>query len=95
MRHRAIFSTESGHREYVDDLVDDYVRWREACAAVTEAYEKWRHAVRQERALAFREYAAALNCEERTAMAYQQAVEGAERLHHVRHERYRGDDGSA
>jgi hypothetical protein len=80
MRHRTIFSTESRRREYVDDLVDDYVSWREACAAVDETYENWRRAGRQDRALAFADYVAALNCEERAAIVYQQAVEGAGHL---------------
>lgn len=62
-------------RRYIDDLVDVYVVWREACGAVAEAYANWKCAGRQEQTLAFSEYVAALNCEEEAALLYREAVE--------------------
>jgi hypothetical protein len=59
----------------LDELVDDYVSWREACGVVAAAYTHWKRAGRQDQKLAFSEYVAALNCEEEAAMVYQQAVE--------------------
>jgi hypothetical protein len=75
MRQRTIIYTESRRRRYVDDLVDHYVSWREACAAVAETYESWRIARREERTLTFDEYLAALDREEQAARVYQDAVE--------------------
>jgi hypothetical protein len=62
-------------RRYIDDLVDVYVGWREACGDVAEAYANWKCAGRQEQTLAFSEYVAALNCEEEAALLYREAVE--------------------
>jgi hypothetical protein len=62
-------------RQCLEDMVDDYVSWREACALVSAAYSDWKGAGRQDQELAFSEYVAALNCEEDAAMAYQRAVE--------------------
>jgi hypothetical protein len=59
----------------LDDMVDDYVTWREACGLVVAAYAYWSQAGRQEGRLAFAEYIAALNCEEDAAAAYQRAVQ--------------------
>jgi hypothetical protein len=64
-----------GKREqYVDELMDAYVSWREACAAVAASYENWRGAERQAEELAFSAYVEALDREERAARAYQAAV---------------------
>jgi hypothetical protein len=68
-------------RQYLDDIVDDYVSWREACAMVASAYSNWQRAGRQAQKLAFSEYVAALNCEEEAAKAYQQAVERGAAMH--------------
>jgi hypothetical protein len=62
-------------RQYLDDMVDDYVSWREACGMVSAAYSSWQRAGRQDQKLAFSEYVAALDREEEAAMAYQHAVE--------------------
>jgi hypothetical protein len=62
-------------RQYLDDLVDDYVSWREACAVVWETYDNWNRAPGENEKLAFSEYTAALNCEEEAAALYQQSVE--------------------
>jgi len=62
-------------RQHLDDLVDDYVSWREACAVASAAYDNWKCAPHEDQRLAFSEYVAALNCEEQAAAVYQQAVE--------------------
>ena len=61
-------------KRYVDELMDDYVIWREACAAVALSYESWRRAERRDEKLAFSAYVAALDREEEAATAYQGAV---------------------
>jgi hypothetical protein len=65
---------EETRRRYVDELIDDYVSWREACAAVAVSYENWRCSDRPDRKLAFSGYVAALDREEQAATAYQLAV---------------------
>ncbi|HWF54392.1 MAG TPA: hypothetical protein VG223_07195 [Solirubrobacteraceae bacterium] len=62
-------------RADVDDILDDYINWREACLALGEAYEGWKRAARHERAPAFEGYVAALDHEEQVAKAYQWSVE--------------------
>jgi hypothetical protein len=66
--------TEARRRRYVDELIDDYVSWREACAAVAVSYENWRCSDRPDQQLAFSGYVAALDREEQAAAAYQLAV---------------------
>ena len=61
-------------RQYVDDMMDDYVSWRDACAAVAVSYEDWKCSDRPDDKLAFSVYVAALNREEQAAAAYQRAV---------------------
>jgi hypothetical protein len=61
-------------RQYVDELMDHYVSWRESCAAVAVSYESWRCSDRLEQALAFSTYVAALDREEQAATDYQRAV---------------------
>jgi hypothetical protein len=61
-------------RQYVDELIDDYVNWREACAAVAASYEEWTCSDRPDKKLAFSVYVAALDREEQAAIAYQLAV---------------------
>jgi hypothetical protein len=72
---RGPVTVEVSSSRSLDDLVDDYVSWREACGVVSDAYTHWQRAGRWERRLAFGEYVAALNCEEEAAMVYQHAVE--------------------
>ena len=50
-------------RQHLDDLVDDYVSWREAYAAASASYDHWKCAPREDQTLAISEYVAALNCE--------------------------------
>ncbi len=61
-------------RQYVDELIDDYVNWREACAEVAASYEEWTCSDRPDKKLAFSVYVAALDREEQAAIAYQLAV---------------------
>jgi hypothetical protein len=51
----------------VDEFMESYVRWREACAHVTSAYERWRSSEADEHALAFAAYRAALDREDHAA----------------------------
>jgi hypothetical protein len=61
-------------RQYVDDMMDDYVSWRDACVAVAVSYDNWKCSTRWDRMLAFSVYVAALDREEQAATAYQRAV---------------------
>jgi hypothetical protein len=61
-------------RQFVDEMMDDYVSWREACAAVAVSYENWECSGRRDKKLAFSVYVAALDREQQAAMAYQRAV---------------------
>ncbi len=61
-------------RHYVDDMMDDYVSWRDACAAVAGSYGDWKCSDRSDKKLAFSVYVAALDREEQAAAAYQRAV---------------------
>lgn len=62
-------------RRHLDDLVDDYVSWREACAVASAAYDNWNCASRDDQRLAFSEYVTALDREEEAAALYQRTVE--------------------
>jgi hypothetical protein len=55
-------------------MMDDYVSWRDACAAVAVSYENWKCSVRADMKLAFSAYVAALDREEQAATAYERAV---------------------
>lgn len=61
-------------RRSVDELMDHYVSWREACVAVGVAYERWRAAGRPDQEVTFSIYSSALDREEEAALAYQAAV---------------------
>jgi hypothetical protein len=54
----------------VDEVIDAYVDWRQECITVSEAYQRWGSAARDDTALAFRVYLAALDREERAAEVY-------------------------
>jgi hypothetical protein len=51
-------------------MIDLYVEWREECAAVHRAYERWHRASKDDRAAAFAAYSAALDREERASDVY-------------------------
>jgi hypothetical protein len=59
----------------VDDVIERYVCWREACAGVDAAYAAWHVARRGERRLAGAAYVAALDREEHAALVYSQMIE--------------------
>jgi hypothetical protein len=73
-RDRDLASARGRRRRWVDDMMDDYVSWRDACAAVAVSYENWECSDRQDRKLAYSVYVAALDREEQAATAYQRAV---------------------
>jgi hypothetical protein len=54
--------------------LDAYVEWREACVVVQVAYGRWCSRRGSDRALAFYEYADALDREERAADVYARLV---------------------
>jgi hypothetical protein len=79
-RFKAVAIRKTALRELaVDVLLEDYVSWREECAAVWLAYQRWTAAGRARRAPAYAEYAAALDREESAARVY------ARQLRLVRH----------
>lgn len=55
----------------IDAVIDVYVAWREASAAVSAGYESWSTAVSAERDDAYAGYVAALDREELAATRYQ------------------------
>ena len=62
----------------VDEVIDAYVDWRQECITVSEAYQRWRSAAREDGALAFRAYLAALDREERAAEVYARLLSALE-----------------
>ena len=71
-------STVAPMSQLIDEVMDGYVTWREESAAVESAYHSWRSAGRDEEAVAFDDYFAALDREERAASEYRRLVELAE-----------------
>lgn len=59
----------------VDEFVEGYTGWREASAAVRDAYETYAGQNGADRDLAFMAYQAALDREERAARTYQECAE--------------------
>jgi hypothetical protein len=59
----------------VDELLERYVSWREACHAVRLAYERWLDSGRAEERLAYAGHVAALDREEHAARAYASHIE--------------------
>jgi hypothetical protein len=60
--------------QLIDDLMDMYVEWREACVALRTAYERWSSVRVAERRLAFASYQAALDWEEQASAIYADRV---------------------
>ena len=54
----------------VDEFLDSYVSWREACEDVRAAYERWGTSKPPQRTLAFGWYRAALDREEHAARVH-------------------------
>jgi hypothetical protein len=73
-RDRSPAFTGGGRGEMVDEMIDDYVSWREARTVVAVSYENWRCSDRPDEKLAFSVYVAALDREERAAAAYLRAI---------------------
>ena len=60
----------------IDDFIETYVCWREACDAVAAAYAQWLRAPQAERPVAFAAYQAALEREDLAARAHGGALGG-------------------
>ena len=57
-------------RRLEDAFLESYVRWREACEYVHNAYEHWGRSERRDRSDAFAAYCAALDQEQCAARVY-------------------------
>jgi hypothetical protein len=68
--------TRAVRQRLVDEAIERYIDWREACGAVQHAYEQWSHAPACERALSFAAYRAALDREEAAATLYAGVMTG-------------------
>jgi hypothetical protein len=55
---------KQSYKPLVDEAVDAYVVWREACASVWDAYERWARAPISDGPCGFSAYSAALDGEE-------------------------------
>lgn len=64
----------------VDMLLDRYVSWREDCAAVQQAYQRWSDAARVDREPAYGRYVAALRREEHAAALYEHQLGWVRRI---------------
>jgi hypothetical protein len=62
--------TQQVDKQLIDAATDAYVDWREECAEVWDAYERWAHAPDSDAAGAFVAYRAALDREESASRAY-------------------------
>jgi hypothetical protein len=60
---------------HVDAYIESYVRWREECEDLWDAYDRWVVCGRLDRDLAFRAYRAALDREEKAALVHEFSVE--------------------
>jgi hypothetical protein len=61
-------------KQLVDEAIEAYVDWREECAGVWDAYERWARAPRIDAAGAFSAYRAALDREECASHTYADLV---------------------
>jgi hypothetical protein len=66
---------ESPPSTLIDAVMDGYIDWREESTAVEAAYRDWHAARREEEALAFITYCAALDREEDAAERYRRLIE--------------------
>ncbi len=67
-------------RRAVDELLERYVSWHEACYAVRAAYLRWVDSARSEHRLAYAGYLAALDREQLAASTYANHVERVRRI---------------
>jgi hypothetical protein len=61
---------EQVDKQLVDEAIEAYVDWREECAEVRDAYERWADAPKIDAADRFSAYRAALDREECASHAY-------------------------
>jgi hypothetical protein len=57
-------------KQLVDEAIQSYVGWREECAGVWEAFDRWASTPSVDAAAAFSAYRAALDREECASRAY-------------------------
>lgn len=62
-----------------DAVMDRYLLWRQATAAVTLTYQAWTRGPSRDAEPAYASYCAALDAEERAAADYQRCLERAAR----------------
>lgn len=65
------------NQSVVDELLESYLSWREECAALEVAYERWIRAAEADRACAFAAYSAQLDLEEHAARCYEERTRAA------------------
>ena len=65
----------STRERLVDEVIESYVCWREACAGVVFAYDTWQRARYGERKLHGAAHGAALDREQHAALIYARAIE--------------------
>jgi hypothetical protein len=65
--------------ELIDDLMEAYVEWREECAGLVHAYERWASVPATDRDLAFAAYKAALDREQQASAVYSNRIDRVER----------------
>jgi hypothetical protein len=63
-------------RQASDVLLDEYVRWRQECLMVHQAYNLWTIASTSDRGIAHAAYVAALDREAEAAASYCRAAAG-------------------
>jgi hypothetical protein len=63
------------HRQMVDNALDSYLKWRQQCAAVWDAYGRWANATPEDKLSAYAAYQATLDREEAAANVYQTLVD--------------------
>jgi hypothetical protein len=63
--------------DLVDQLLQSYLSWHEACESVRTAYRRWVESAPHKRDLEFATYRVALDLEERAAMIYSERFERA------------------
>jgi hypothetical protein len=67
-------NAEERLRSLLDELIESWVCWREACEDVRRAYDCWGQCRAPQRAVAFGSYRAALDREDQAARVYSMHV---------------------
>jgi hypothetical protein len=84
LRHAAFGERSFAQMALLDAAHDAYADWLQESFAVERLYARWSDATRDERALAFAAYGAALEREERAATVYADMVRLAAKYHRPR-----------